>query len=401
MKTINLSISMNDNSPTLSTDYADKFIGSMWDSGAQRLVFTRPAKLADLNMRLLFRPGSDAWIAVDIGSENAYTLTNAFTQQPTLTVQCAFLEGETVRCSTNAAMFRFRHCAQDGAVPEDIEDHWQRVESAISDAKSAIVQETASLTQAGIVQLSDSVSSTSTTMAATPSAVKSAYDLANAKAPTSHASTTTTYGIGTTTNYGHVKTINALTQTAHADGTALSAYQGYVLSTNKAPLASPALTGTPTAPTAATGTSTTQLATTAFVQSAIATVGGGSSDLVESSGTLDVYVPGRPNFYCEAHYCRIGNLVTVSFCATGHWDGNFMYFAGLPSSERTQEFFGGVHDELPGTLMNDGYLPNGFMLEGDTLCPLLLNPSGGSEYFNGQADGQISFAVTMTYYTSD
>ncbi|MFC4102900.1 phage tail-collar fiber domain-containing protein [Paenibacillus xanthanilyticus] len=38
----------------------------------------------------------------------------------------------------------------------------------------------------------------------------------------------------------------------------------------KAPLASPALTGTPTAPTAASGTSTAQLATTAFIQSAIA-----------------------------------------------------------------------------------------------------------------------------------
>ena len=36
----------------------------------------------------------------------------------------------------------------------------------------------------------------------------------------------------------------------------------------KAPLASPALTGTPTAPTATLGTSTTQLATTAFVQAA-------------------------------------------------------------------------------------------------------------------------------------
>ena len=37
----------------------------------------------------------------------------------------------------------------------------------------------------------------------------------------------------------------------------------------KAPLASPALTGTPTAPTATTGTNTTQIATTAFVQDAI------------------------------------------------------------------------------------------------------------------------------------
>lgn len=37
----------------------------------------------------------------------------------------------------------------------------------------------------------------------------------------------------------------------------------------KAPLASPALSGTPTAPTAAAGTNTTQIATTAFVQSAV------------------------------------------------------------------------------------------------------------------------------------
>ena len=37
----------------------------------------------------------------------------------------------------------------------------------------------------------------------------------------------------------------------------------------KAPLASPAFTGTPTAPTAATGTNTTQIATTAFVKSAV------------------------------------------------------------------------------------------------------------------------------------
>ena len=38
----------------------------------------------------------------------------------------------------------------------------------------------------------------------------------------------------------------------------------------KAPLASPALTGTPTAPTASSGTNTTQLATTAFVTTAVA-----------------------------------------------------------------------------------------------------------------------------------
>ena len=49
------------------------------------------------------------------------------------------------------------------------------------------------------------------------------------KAPTRHASSATTYGIGTTAAYGHCMTINNLTQSSHADGKALSAYQGYLL----------------------------------------------------------------------------------------------------------------------------------------------------------------------------
>lgn len=61
-----------------------------------------------------------------------------------------------------------------------------------------------------------------------------ALDAANARTnlgvpPVSHASTATTYGVGSTANYGHVKTINDLTQASHADGTALSAYQGKIL----------------------------------------------------------------------------------------------------------------------------------------------------------------------------
>lgn len=47
--------------------------------------------------------------------------------------------------------------------------------------------------------------------------------------PTSHASTATTYGVGTTANYGHCMTINNLTTSAHANGKALSAYQGKLL----------------------------------------------------------------------------------------------------------------------------------------------------------------------------
>lgn len=48
-------------------------------------------------------------------------------------------------------------------------------------------------------------------------------------APKSHASSANTYGVGTTANFGHCKTINNLTQSSHVNGNALSAYQGKVL----------------------------------------------------------------------------------------------------------------------------------------------------------------------------
>jgi hypothetical protein len=60
----------------------------------------------------------------------------------------------------------------------------------------------------------------------------------------------------------------------------------------KAPLASPALTGTPTAPTAAPANNTTQIATTAFVQAALS--GAGMGDMSKSvydttnNGKVDV-----------------------------------------------------------------------------------------------------------------
>jgi len=47
--------------------------------------------------------------------------------------------------------------------------------------------------------------------------------------PKSHASNTSTYGLGTTSNYGHCRVINGLTDSNYADGRALSAYQGRLL----------------------------------------------------------------------------------------------------------------------------------------------------------------------------
>jgi hypothetical protein len=59
-------------------------------------------------------------------------------------------------------------------------------------------------------------------------------------------------------------------ETIQVDGVSITPTSKTVNITGLAPLASPALTGTPTAPTAAVGTDTTQIATTAFVKAAIA-----------------------------------------------------------------------------------------------------------------------------------
>ncbi len=74
----------------------------------------------------------------------------------------------------------------------------------------------------GHVRLSDSTSSTSAAAsggtAATPAAVKAAYDHADGKAPKAHASTATTYGAGSATNYGHVKLSDSILSTSGMTG---------------------------------------------------------------------------------------------------------------------------------------------------------------------------------------
>lgn len=91
----------------------------------------------------------------------------------------------------------------------------------------------------------------------------------------------------------------AFSDTTYTDGTAgytLKAKQdgsGNVITTTYAPLASPALTGTPTAPTATAGDNSTQIATTAFVTSAISGITGAMvfKGTVGTGGTAGTTLP--------------------------------------------------------------------------------------------------------------
>lgn len=91
----------------------------------------------------------------------------------------------------------------------------------------------------------------------------------------------------------------AFSDTTYTDGTAgytLKAKQdgsGNVITTTYAPLASPALTGTPTAPTATAGDNSTQIATTAFVTSAISGITGAMvfKGTIGTGGTAGATLP--------------------------------------------------------------------------------------------------------------
>ena len=61
----------------------------------------------------------------------------------------------------------------------------------------------------------------------------------------------------------------------------------------KAPLASPTLTGVPKAPTASAGTNSTQIATTAFVQAALPSVGNGTITIKQAGTTKGTFTTNQ------------------------------------------------------------------------------------------------------------
>jgi hypothetical protein len=94
-------------------------------------------------------------------------------------------------------------------------------------------------------------------------------------APTAAVDTNTTQLATTAYVVAQAAAVTPLVDGTAAVGTSLRyarADHVHPTDTTRAPLASPALTGTPTAPTATAGTNTTQLATTAFVTSAVPAV---------------------------------------------------------------------------------------------------------------------------------
>ncbi|EJN3722057.1 phage tail protein, partial [Escherichia coli] len=162
------------------------------------------------------------------------------------------------------------------------------VDDKISEHEQSRRHPDASLTAKGFTQLSSATNSTSETLAATPKAVKAAFDLANGKYTAKNA---------TTTQKGIVQLSSATNSTSETLAATSKAVKAVMDETNKkAPLNSPALTGTPTTPTASQGTNSTQIASTAFVMAAIAALVDSSPDALNTLNELATALGNDPNF---------------------------------------------------------------------------------------------------------
>ncbi|EFH9315235.1 phage tail protein [Escherichia coli] len=174
------------------------------------------------------------------------------------------------------------------------------VKAAYDLANGKYTAQDATTARKGIVQLSSATNSDSETLAATPKAVKAAYDLAAGKAPSNHTHSweqITNVPVASLTVRGITQLSSATNSTSETLAATSKAVKVVMDETNKkAPLNSPALTGTPTTPTAQQGTNNTQIANTAFVMAAIAALVDSSPDALNTLNELAAALGNDPNF---------------------------------------------------------------------------------------------------------
>ncbi|CSE38190.1 bacteriophage tail protein [Shigella sonnei] len=184
--------------------------------------------------------------AASSASSAASSASSASASKDEATRQASAAKGSATTATTKAseAAGSATAASQSKVAAESAATRAETAAKRAEDIASAVALEDASTTKKGIVQLSSATNSTSESLAATPKAVKAVMGETN----------------------------------------------------KKAPLNSPALTGTPTTPTARQGTNNTQIASTAFVMAAIAALVDSSPDALNTLNELAAALGNDPNF---------------------------------------------------------------------------------------------------------
>jgi hypothetical protein len=102
---------------------------------------------------------------------------------------------------------------------------------------------------------------------------------------------------------------------------------------DKAPLDSPALTGTPTAPTAAAGTNSTQVATTAYADAAVAALVDGAPDLLNTLNELAAALDDNPDVISDLQGIAAGKQDALTAGANIDITGATISVTGLDTDD--------------------------------------------------------------------
>ncbi|QLO90670.1 phage tail protein [Enterobacter sp. RHBSTW-00975] len=155
----------------------------------------------------------------------------------------------------------------------------------------------------------------------------------------------------------------------------------------KAPLASPALTGTPTAPTAAQTVNNTQIATTAFVKSAVAALVGSSPAALDTLNELAAALGNDPNFATTMTNALAGKQPLDSTLTTlsGKTADGIIEYLGLGNAAS--------RNGITGLLSGSGYLKIPF-LNGATERTFILQWGSVSNSGSGTT-GSATFPIVF------
>ncbi|HHV8700303.1 TPA: prophage tail fiber N-terminal domain-containing protein [Escherichia coli] len=220
--------------------------------------------------------------AASSASSAASSASSASASKDEATRQASAAKGSATTASTKAteAAGSATAAAQSKSTAESAATRAETAAKRAEDIASAVALEDASTTKKGIVQLSSATNSTSESLAATPKAVKAVMGETN----------------------------------------------------KKAPLNSPALTGTPTTPTARQGTNNTQIASTAYVMAAIAALVDSSPDALNTLNELAAALGNDPNF---------ATTMTSALAGKQPKDATLTALAGLATAAERFPYFTG------------------------------------------------------------